>query len=73
MRVDPDWQRRGIGRALCDALTAWARSEHLDAVITNTTSLQPAAEALYRKVGFTEVTRILLSDATHHIWFAMPL
>lgn len=72
MRVDPDFQRRGIGSRLCRVLIEWARSEGYDAVITNTTTDQPAAAALYQQVGFVEVTRTKINDDSDHIWYVFP-
>lgn len=57
MRVDPSALRRGIGRALLDALTAEARRQGFTRLRleTGTVPLFAPATALYRAAGFVEV------------------
>lgn len=73
MRVDPDVQRRGVGTRLCKVFIKWALQEGYDAVITNTTTSQPAAAGLYEHVGFTEVARTRINEGSDHIWFLLRL
>lgn len=57
MRVDPAALRRGIGRALLDALTAEARRQGFVRLRleTGTAPLFGPATALYRTAGFVDV------------------
>lgn len=57
MRVAPEWQRRGVGCRLVEAVLAWAREQGHTHVVLETTAGQAAAIALYRRHGFAEVTR----------------
>lgn len=60
MRIAPEWQRRGIGSRLVDAVLAWVRDRGYTHVVLETTAGQAAAIALYRRHGFEEVTRSTL-------------
>lgn len=73
MRVAPERQRQGIGLRLCEMLLEWALGHGVDAVVTNTTTAQPGAAALYVKAGFLEFTRTPIDDTADHIWFDHPL
>ena len=60
--MDPEWQRRGIGRALVEAAEAWARAAgHTefasDVEIDNTGSLVAHAALGYREVERTVAFR----------------
>ncbi|HEY3354050.1 MAG TPA: GNAT family N-acetyltransferase [Polyangia bacterium] len=56
--VHPGWQGRGVGRALLTSLIAWARgAPAVDVIELHVRSSNVAAQALYRKLGFTEVGR----------------
>ncbi len=57
MRVAPERQRQGIGRALAEVSVSWAAEQGFESVILDTTAQQEAAVALYRAVGFQERTR----------------
>ena len=52
MRVAPERQRRGVGRALTQTAIDWAREHEYEAIILNTTPQQRAAVALYEAMGF---------------------
>lgn len=73
MRVDPVYQRQRIGTRLCHALVEWARRTGYAAIVTNTTTMQPAAAGLYESVGFVEYARTAISEDTDHIWYVLPL
>ena len=49
--TDPEFRRRGYGRAVMTALLDWFRSHDVALVDLQAT---PAAEPLYRSLGFTE-------------------
>ena len=56
--VHPGWQRRGVGRQLLEHVIAWARSAPaVEKIELHVRSSNSVAQALYRKVGFTEVGR----------------
>jgi ribosomal protein S18 acetylase RimI-like enzyme len=55
MHVIPDFQGRGVGRALCGALLDLASSRGYGAMRLDTGPLQPEAQALYRSMGFREI------------------
>ena len=50
--VRPEWQRRGIGRALLDAITAEAGELQSDGLILTVSPANAAAIALYESAGF---------------------
>jgi ribosomal protein S18 acetylase RimI-like enzyme len=55
--VDPDWQRRGVARALLAGLEARARSCGRTTLVLDTREGDPSNE-LYRTSGWTQVGRI---------------
>jgi ribosomal protein S18 acetylase RimI-like enzyme len=57
MRVDPDHQRNGYGRAPVAGLEDRAREEGFDAAELETTVRQRAARSLYESAGYEEVGR----------------
>jgi ribosomal protein S18 acetylase RimI-like enzyme len=50
--VAPEYRGHGIGRALTDAVIAWARTLGLHALRLGVTPYHPAAARLYRSIGF---------------------
>lgn len=64
MWVDPSARRCGAGRALLDALAAWARAGGATRLELSVTDRAPGAEAFYRRAGFapTGVERALPGD-----------
>lgn len=54
MWADPNARRRGIGRLLVEAVLDWARACGAGEVQLWVTRGNTAAEALYRRMGFTE-------------------
>ena len=57
MRVDPDYQRRGYGQRLYEALEARARAQGYTEIVLDTMAKQTAARGLYETNGFEEVSR----------------
>jgi ribosomal protein S18 acetylase RimI-like enzyme len=66
MRVHPDHQGRGFGRAVLEALEARAAELGYTRVVLDTTPKQAAAIALYRKTGYT-----LLEERAIRGWNAL--
>jgi ribosomal protein S18 acetylase RimI-like enzyme len=57
MRVEPDRQRQGFGRAILEALLAAARQRNLTRLHLETTTGQIAAQRLYESAGFVQTGR----------------
>lgn len=57
VRVHPAVRRRGVGRALMDALAVEARRLGFGALHLDTATNQPEAVAFYEALGYTEVGR----------------
>jgi len=57
MRVHPDYQRRGYGQMMLDKLEARAKELGYTKLCLDTTTKQIAAQALYKKNGYKEVSR----------------
>lgn len=57
MRVHPDYQGRGCGQRILDALEVRARALGYQTLHLDTSTLQIAAQKLYEKNGFREVGR----------------
>jgi ribosomal protein S18 acetylase RimI-like enzyme len=56
--VHPGWDGRGVGRALLERLIEWARTApSVEKIELNVRSSNTPAQALYRKLGFTEIGR----------------
>lgn len=60
--VDPEYQRRGVGRALYDELERRARGRGRESFVFHTADLQEAARVLYERVGFEQVVREHVDD-----------
>ena len=55
--VAQTWKRRGVGRALMTALTAWSPTSALDKLSLAVYADNAPAIALYRAFGFVELKR----------------
>lgn len=56
LAVDPEWQRSGIGRALVEAVIAYARTlDGIDAVVLTSGENMTGAHRLYYRLGFVRV------------------
>jgi ribosomal protein S18 acetylase RimI-like enzyme len=52
--VDATVEGRGVGRALVDAVRAWARTRGLDAITLETGAANARARGFYAAIGFAE-------------------
>jgi ribosomal protein S18 acetylase RimI-like enzyme len=68
MRVDPDHQRRGIGRAILGDLERRARAAGFRRLVLDTTTNQTAALSLYRSAGYRETGRGVVAGSTWSSW-----
>ena len=68
MRVEPTLQRRGLGQAMLDALTARAGQLGFTRLVLETTTGQLAAQGLYEKNGFARAGQSRLGpfDVLHY-------
>ena len=57
MRVHPDWQRQGRGRAMLDVLERRARELGFRTLVLDTTEQLVAARSLYASSGYVETRR----------------
>jgi ribosomal protein S18 acetylase RimI-like enzyme len=54
----PGWQRQGVGRELLSRLIEWAKAaQTVEKIELHVRSSNESAQALYRKMGFTEMGR----------------
>ncbi len=54
MWVEPSSRRRGVGRALAEAVSRWARDLGISRIVLRVTEGNDAALALYRETGFVD-------------------
>jgi ribosomal-protein-alanine N-acetyltransferase len=54
MWVDPSARRRGVGRALVEAVTGWAREINARRMVLRVTEGNPGVLALYEGCGFID-------------------
>jgi ribosomal protein S18 acetylase RimI-like enzyme len=64
VRVDPDHQRRGIGRAIVFELETRAREAGFEAVLVETVESLRGALGLYRSLGYEVSRRLTDADRT---------
>ena len=59
--VTPPWRRRGIGRAVSEAVVGWGRELHAEAVLLSVSDWNEGARRVYESIGFvpTGVTKSL--------------
>ena len=53
--IEPDWQRRGVGRVLMAAAEAWAAARGVGFVKVRTRTERAAAHAFYEGLGYETV------------------
>jgi aminoglycoside 6'-N-acetyltransferase I len=57
--VREDWRRRGIGKAMLDALLAFARERGFDEICTDSDLENTEAHAAFEALGFRETERVV--------------
>jgi aminoglycoside 6'-N-acetyltransferase I len=62
--VDPDYRRRGVGRALVDRAEAWAREEGCLEMASDTNPSYPVSPAAHEALGYRETERHFRKDLT---------
>ena len=50
--VEPEWRRRGHGRAFAEAMFAWLRAQGVEQIDLNVREDNPVALAFWRSLGF---------------------
>ncbi|MBA3779488.1 MAG: GNAT family N-acetyltransferase [Chloroflexi bacterium] len=55
--VDPAWRGRGVGRAVCESITGWARERGAAGVLLRVGDWNAPARILYEGMGFTVTGR----------------
>ncbi len=73
MRVLPQFQRQGFGRAILDALEKEAVKRGYNILCLDTTILQVAAQKMYLKNGYAEVRRTKQGLAFETIFYEKRL
>ena len=63
LHLHPDYQKRGLGRRLIEALLDCARSKAFEKVVLHVTVTQESAIALYKKLGFIQTGRKIYTVA----------
>jgi GNAT superfamily N-acetyltransferase len=61
LHVDPEWQGQGIGRRIAVELVERAYRAGFSEVVLHVTATQKVAIALYRRLGFREMSRKLFT------------
>lgn len=72
MHVLPEWQGRGVGHRLLEAISTEARSVGYEEFVFTTTSLQTAAHAFYEAYGFKRFDREAVDlggNAQFELWY----
>jgi ribosomal protein S18 acetylase RimI-like enzyme len=59
MRIDPEWQRQGIGTSILNTLISNAKRRGYHKVVLSTDIRMKAAIALYLKAGFTQMGKMV--------------
>jgi aminoglycoside 6'-N-acetyltransferase I len=57
--VEPEWRRRGVARALVEAVRAWALQQGLSELASDSLIDNVAAHAAHRALGFEETERVV--------------
>ncbi|GLV54307.1 GNAT family N-acetyltransferase [Dictyobacter sp. S3.2.2.5] len=73
MRVHPDFQKRGLGQMMLTQLEARAIALSYQVLQLDTTTLQVAAQQLYRKNGFVQLETIEIVKGLTVLFFKKDL
>jgi len=57
--VQPEWRRKGIGKALMEACEAWAREKGYSEIGSDARLDNTESQRLHRKYGFEEMERVV--------------
>ncbi len=60
--VEEAWRGQGIGRRLYERLRAWFRANGITAIEIQVVRANPASQAFWRKMGYSEFLRTLRVD-----------
>ncbi|MCK5798764.1 MAG: GNAT family N-acetyltransferase [Deltaproteobacteria bacterium] len=60
--VRPDHRRRGLGRALMDAIATWGAEQGAEQLVLTVWAGNEGAQALYDALDYHEVNRVLVKD-----------
>jgi ribosomal protein S18 acetylase RimI-like enzyme len=72
MWVHPDWRGAGLGGRMLRALEQAAADHGRDVVRLDTNSVLTDAVSMYRRAGYTEISRYNDNPYAHH-WFEKSL
>jgi len=64
--VQESWRGRGVGRQLYERLRAWFLARGITAIEVQVVRANPASQAFWRKMGYTEFLRTLRVDSGPH-------
>ncbi len=73
MRVDPDFQRRGLGQEILDALELKAKELGYKIIQLNTSAKQVPAQKFYLKNGYKEIRRETEGWVVDNIIYQKPI
>ena len=62
--VEPEWRRRGVARALLEAVEGWARARGLDHLGSDALLANQASHRWHEAAGFGEVERLVVFGKT---------
>jgi ribosomal protein S18 acetylase RimI-like enzyme len=71
--VDPEFRRRGVGRALVEASIDFARAHARSRLTLETTEPMRAAQAMYESMGFTPAGREEWEPGLTFLRYELPL
>lgn len=57
--VDPEYRRRGVGRALVEAVESWAREKGCTEMASDTTDRYPLSPAAHQCLGYQPVKHVI--------------
>jgi GNAT superfamily N-acetyltransferase len=72
LKVVPDFQRHGIGRALMDAAKKEIRGMGFKRLISSSEESNPGGQTFHERLGFTRLNTVLLSHG-NEVFFGIDL